>query len=295
MEMINQVLDEIKCVFLKNERIVTSDHFFSGGKRKVGSRIYIFIYTNKRDLFVKYDQVGKLGSFKKEYKSLKKVGLSNFSVPQPIRLIDRGIIMTVINGVSLKSLIQLDDLNKSIEKLNKAMIYMASFHRKYASQLSKSAKQKLFNLMVKNKTSALAQIPMDEINLGFIHGDFDPFNTFFDSGSSKFGLIDWEDFSEFGIQELDALHFIIMTGVIANHGISNHKLYEVIFGGHKQNLYLKLLQTYCNKRPSSIKTVLKLIPVYCDIQNGRLKNARRDTNDFLYNEFKKRYYESRSI
>jgi hypothetical protein len=293
MTMINQVLDEIKCVFLKNELIVTSDHFFSGGKRKTGSRIYIFIHTNKRDLFVKYDQDGKSDIFTKEYQTLEKVESNIFSIPRPIELINKGMVISVVNGISLEPLICRDGLDKSIRVLNEAMILMASFHRKYASQLSKSANQKLFNSMVKNKISSLAQTPMDEINLGFTHGDFDPFNTFFDSSSSKFGLIDWEDFSEFGIQELDALHFIIMTGVIANHGISNHKLYEIIFGGYKQNPYLKLLQTYCRKRPSSIKTVLKLIPVYCDTQNDRLKKNKRDTSDFLYNEFKKRYYSSK--
>lgn len=293
MIIISQILDEVRSIFFKDERIVTSDHFFSSGKRKHGSRVYIIIHTNKRDLFVKYDQNGKSDAFNKEYNSLKKINSSDFSSPQPIGLINKGMVISVVNGIPLETLICRDGLDKSIRVLNKTMVLMASFHQKYVSQQSKSIN--LYDKMVKNKISLPKKIPMDEINLGFIHGDFDPFNTFFDSNSLKFGLIDWEDFSEFGIQELDALHFVIITGVIANQSISHQKLYEVVFSSYESNPYLKLLQIYCRERQSPMETTLKLIPAYCDIQNDRLKKAKRDTSDFLYNEFKKRYYESRAI
>jgi len=293
MVIITQILDAVRSILIEDERIVTSDHFFSSGKRKARSRVYVIIHTNKRDLFVKYDQIAKSNAFEKEYQSLEKVSSNGFSIPQPIGLINKGIVMSTIKGTSLETIIKHDGLIKSIGVLNNAVIQMTMFHRKYAIQTKKSVVQKLNHSAIDDEIFSLAQIPLNEINLGFIHGDLDPFNTFFDSTSSSFGLIDWEDFSEFGIQELDALHFVAITGVIANPFISHQKLYDVVFGNHEPNPYLKLLQTYCRERPSSLKTILKLVPTYCDIQNDRLKKAKRNTDNFLYNEFKSIYNESK--
>jgi len=292
MAIVDNALAEIKLMLSEKEELKTSDHFFSAGKRAGGDRVYITIHTNMRDFFVKYDRTAKSDTFKKEFQTLKHVKSNGFSVPQPIELIDKGIVMSVVNGVPLETIIKQDKIEKNIKLLNNAITRIASFHRRYAS---KTSKKELHDAKNNDKTTSLEQITTGTINLGYTHGDLDPFNTFFDSNSSKFGLIDWEDFSENGIQEFDALHFIVMTGTIFHPDIQHQKLYEIIFDKYKSNPYLRLLRTYCEERPSSFETVLGLVPAYCDIQNHRLENMQRNTSDFLYNEFKKIFNKSKVI
>lgn len=285
------ILNELKKALSDNEEVIEFNDFLSGGKRKRGHRIYLTVRTNKRGLFVKYDINARPDAFEKEYNALTKIGSNGFLAPQPIKLINKGIVMSEITGVSLEEIVKRNGLKQSLGLLTSAVIYIAIFHKKHTHQLEKNDKEKIYKEVTAKRMPVEIKTAIDQANFGFTHGDFDPFNTFYDVKKSEFGLIDWEDFRENGIQVLDALHFVTMLGVIANPGASYQELYGIIFEKNKKNPYLGLLTKYCEERLVSLTTILELIPFYCDAQNYRLIKAQRDTNAFLYNEFKKLYYE----
>lgn len=287
---LDNILVEIKDSFLDGEKITNLNSITSNGKREINSRIYIKIHTNKRNLFIKYAQNEKLNIFRKEYDALKKVDSDYFSIPQPLGLISKGIIMSEIKGIPLENRIKTHGLTDSIGLLEDVIIHIARFHKSNVSK-SKIETSVLYKEVTGNEDFAQIQTLRSKITVGFTHGDLDPFNTFFDKNTSKFGLIDWEDFREYGIQGLDILHFIIMLAVIANPKLSYRKLYEAIFRKDKGNVYIRLLDLYCIEMVIHQSVILELLPVYCDAQNHRLKKNLRNTNGFLYHEFKRIYYE----
>lgn len=286
------ILSELKKTLSDNEEVIEFNDFLSGGKRKKEYRIYLTVRTNKRGLFIKYDPSARPDTFKKEYNALTKINSNGFLTPQPIKLINKGIVMSEITGVSLEEIVKRNGLKQSLKLLTDAVIHIALFHKKHTHQLEKSGKEKIYREVTGKRAHVEIKIVIDQANLGFTHGDLDPFNTFYDAKKSEFGLIDWEDFRENGIQELDALHFVTMLGVITNPRASYQELYRIIFEKYKKNPYLGLLTKYCEKRSVPPTTILALIPVYCDAQNYRLIKAQRDTKAFFYNEFKKLYYET---
>jgi len=280
-------LNKLKETLLDDEIIVASKRLPSGDKRKEGHRIYLTVHTDKRNLFVKYDPAAASGAFKREYGALMKVSLDEFIVPQPIKLMDNGIVMSEVAGVSIEKTVKKNGLEQSLELLTGAVINIANFHKNHTCRARKKGNEEIYKKITGKKADADAKTAIDQANFGFMHGDLDPFNMLYSAEEKKLGLIDWENFREDGIQELDALHFIIMLGVIANPKISWRELYGIIFKKNKENPYLNLLERYCAKRSVPMRTTLGLIPIYCETQNHRLAEAQRDTKKFLYNDFKK--------
>lgn len=283
------ILSELKKALSDNEEVIEFNDFLSGGKRKKEYRIYLTVRTNKRGLFVKYDPMARPDTFEKEYNALTRINSNGFLTPQPIKLIDKGIVMSEITGVSLEEIVKRNGLKQSLKLLTDAVMHIALFHKKHTHRLEKGDMEKIYREVTGKRAHIEIKIVIDQASFGFTHGDLDPFNTFYDAKKSEFGLIDWEDFHENGIQELDALHFVTMLGVITNPKVSYQELYRIIFEKHKKNPYLGLLTRYCEERSALLTTILELIPVYCDVQNYRLIKAQRDTKVFLYNEFKKLY------
>lgn len=292
MVNIKNILNELKKALSDEEEIIEFNDFLSGGKRKNEYRIYLTVRTNKRSLFVKYDPNARSDTFVREYNALTKISSNGFFTPQPIKLISKGIVMSAITGMSLEETVKKNGLKPSLRLLTIAVLHIAAFHKKHTYQLEKNGKEKIYREVTGKRAHVKIKTAIDQANFGFTHGDLDPFNTFYDVEKSEFGLIDWEDFRENGIQELDALHFVTMLGIIVNPGVSCRELYGIIFEKHKKNPYMGLLIRYCEERPVLLMTILALIPVYCDTQNYRLIRAQRDTKTFLYNEFKKLYYET---
>jgi hypothetical protein len=285
-------LNELKITFLIDEVIVKYYNIFLDGKRKKRSRIYLVIKTNKRNIFVKYQPKAKKNIFKKEYKTLVLINLKKISAPRQIELIDKGLVMSVIAGKKLDEMIDKEGLVFNSKLLFECVNFISAFHEDNLRLINSEDKIAIYEKNLGKKISLDNKKIISNAKFGFIHGDLDPFNTFYDHKKSKFILIDWEDFNDCGIQELDMLHFIVMLGIIANPDSSRKDLYNIIFKKSKNNFYLSLLARYCDNRSISMSHMLQLIPVYCDFQNLRLIKAKRDTSIFLYNEFKSLYYEA---
>jgi hypothetical protein len=136
---------------------------------------------------------------------------------------------------------------------------------------------------------------LKKVSVGYMHGDIDPFNMFFDTKTNNYGLIDWEDFTEEGLQELDILHFLIMTAVILYPGEGFIGLYERIFLKDIpiSKAFAELLFNYCQLRRKNIDTLINLLPIYCDFQIKRLLVSKRCPKDFIYPTFKKLFFKSR--
>lgn len=290
--MINpeDVLGKIKEVLSDGEKVKDFKFFLSGGKRGGGSRIYLTVRTNRRDLFTKYDPHGKFAAFKNEYTALEKVASMDFSIPKPIAVLDRGILISKIEGVPLEEIVGQKGLRKMGKVLNDAIVRIAAFHKKYVFRPNIKERAKIYKEITGENRYGRMQKEFNRSSIGFAHGDLDPFNMLYDLKTSEFGLIDWENFNMRGSQELDVLHFVVMLAVIVNPGISHAELYGILFKKYKKNPYRTLLARYCKERNIVLASVLALIPVYCDTQNYRLIRAKRSTSGFLYTDFKELYY-----
>jgi len=287
--IVSNVVNETKLLLTHDEKIIKYSHFLSEGKRDK-KRFYFKVQTNNRNLFIKYAPYEGIETFKKEFEALCLVKPCDFALPQPIRLIKNGIIMSQVEGSSLENQIKEGNLNYNFSLVKKAILDIVSFH-KMNKGVKKIKIDKLFREITGNTDDLQIYNSLEKVNLGPTHGDLDPFNTLFDKKSGTIGLIDWEDFRLESIQELDVLHFIIMLGVITNPKLSRPDLYKQIFGDYTDNLYLRLLEIYSKDMSTSVQNILNVLPVYCDSQNYRLIAAGRSTENFLYNEFKRIYYE----
>ena len=256
------IIEKLSSIF-PGEKFGQPHCFTSSGKRKENPRIYITIKKGNSDIFVKYSQNSDSNIFKKEYSNLETLkSIQNFRIPKPLALLDSGVVTTHISGTSLEKKLISEGLIKCTDLLEETIENIASFH--------------------KNNRGSLG--------VGYAHGDLDPFNILVDEQERPVGLIDWEDFSTEGIQELDAIHFITMLGVILNPQMKHDDLYFHMFNENK-NVYNELLGIYCKITGQPIKKLKELVPVYCDYQNKRLCDVGRDTKPFLYTTFKNLYYE----
>lgn len=287
----NEILDRVKNILPSDEQVLDYHKTTSGERRKETPRLYLSIHTNKRNLFVKYSLKEDTNIFQREYDALVKLEENGFITPKPIGLIDRGIILTFVGGKPIEENIIQSGLSKNLDLLIDAIFQISKFHIKHICNPREEDVDEIY----KKITGATISIKQRELirhtKFGFTHGDLDPFNTFFDPKKRKFGLIDWEDFREDGIQILDVIHFIVMLGVIVNPKCAHDKLYEKIFNKYEGNVYLHLLKVYSQETKTSFSEILRFIPTYCDAQNYRLNKANRDTTPFLYNKFKEIYYE----
>lgn len=272
----------------------------SGVKRNEKPRIYLHIQTSRRDLFVKYSQKEKRKVFESEYGALQEVQRNGgFEVPRPIGLFNNGVLLSRVDGYPLELLLKKQGLNaKNLKILATVLNRIALFHS-LNTQPDQTIAIALYKKISGKKMPTDIEPALKKAHLGFTHGDLDPFNILIRNDNSKFrfGLIDWEDFLKVGIQELDVLHFVIMTGLIIsgdhNSASNNKKLYHLIFDNYKNNPYLRLLSIYCRKRNIAVDNIFRLIPTYCDVQNYRLSKAGRDESKFLYSDFKREYYETK--
>ena len=166
-------------------------------------------------------------TIKKEYSNLETLkSIQNFRIPKPLALLDSGVVTTHISGTSLEKKLISEGLIKCTDLLEETIENIASFH--------------------KNNRGSLG--------VGYAHGDLDPFNILVDEQERPVGLIDWEDFSTEGIQDLDAIHFITMLGVILNPQMKHDDLYFHMFNENK-NVYNELLGIYCKITGQPIKNM----------------------------------------
>lgn len=287
----DEILDKVKTILPDDEQILDCNQTNSGGRRNEKPRIYLSLRTSKRSLFVKYSLKERPNIFQREYDALAKQEENGFIIPKPIGLIDRGIVLSFVDGQPIEEIIIQSGLSENLDLLIDAVIAIARFHIKHTYNPREEDVGKIYKEVTKVAMSDKQENLLKHARFGFTHGDLDPFNTFFDSSKRRFSLIDWEDFREVGIQVLDIIHFVVMLGVIANPKCGHDFLYENVFGERKGNIYLHLLRTYCNETKTSFSKLLEFIPIYCDAQNYRLIKAGRDTTPFLYNKFKEIYYE----
>lgn len=287
----DEILDKVKTILPDDEQILDCYQTNSGDRRNEKPRIYLSLRTSKRNLFVKYSLKERPNVFQREYDALAKQEENGFIVPKPIGLIDRGIVLSFIDGQPIEERVIQSGLSENLDLLMDAVIAIAGFHIKHVRNLREEDVGKIYKEVTKVAMPDKQENLLKHARFGFTHGDLDPFNTFVDSKKRRFSLIDWEDFREDGIQALDIIHFIVMLGVIANPKCEYNNLYEKIFSRYGENVYLHLLRTYSDETKTSFSKLLEFIPLYCDAQNYRLIKAGRDTTPFLYNKFKEIYYE----
>lgn len=269
--------------------------FYSRGKRKTNKRMYIRININGRIIFGKFPLSKNDKKVIKEADILEKIFISQFSIPEVILRVDNGFFMSAVGENPIEIILKKQGLSKSIKILEEAVRRIANFH-----QITKirhtSLKEKL---NIYSKLTDISSVDIHQkdlfkkVSMGYTHGDLDPFNMFFDTKTNDYGLIDWEDFSEKGFQELDILHFLIMTAVILYPRGKLVSLYKKIFLKHTflSKVIMKLLYEYCRLRKKDINVIINLLPVYCDFQIQRLIKASRNPKDFLYQTFKKLFRE----
>ena len=271
--------------------------FCSKGKRKINQRIYIKVNTDRQIIFGKFPLDKNDKMVDKEINILKKISVTQFFIPKVIFKTDRGFFMSAVKGIPIKMIMQKKGLSKSIEILKRAVALMAYFHqttkikdisfRELKNIYSKLTNKCLFEHDTQNKNL------LKKISVGYMHGDFDPYNMFFDEKNKTYGLIDWENFVEKGFQELDILHFLIMTSRIFYPKEDFASLYKRIF---LKNTALsratkKILDEYCVIQKNNPDSIIKLLPIYCDVQIYRLVKTGRNPKNFLYENFKNLFQE----
>jgi hypothetical protein len=286
-----EVLVNLEPIFLENETVEETKMFFSGDKRKQDPRQYLTVKTSIRELFVKIGSDEK--SLQREFDALKKIGSSSgFLLARPLHLFPWCVITSYISGIPLDQVLVTKNDYQTLKKVVEAI---AVFHEENANRGDiRHDLGDIYLMATGKKLSADTKKIVIDSKIGGYHGDLDPFNVLLVNEVSGFALIDWEDYRSYGMQELDILHFISMLSLIENPEMSYSELYDTIFS-NSGNLYSELLKIYCQERKMSFSSVLKFIPVYCDAQNFRLKRAGRDTDNFLYNDFKKKYYVENKI
>lgn len=289
--------DKIQALFKKLQKRVDANLsfvplkiFYSRGKRKNNKRMYIKIDVGGQVIFGKFPLNKGDKMVIQEANKLKKISINQFSVPKVILSIGNGFFMTSVRGTPIEIILKKQGLSKSIKILKKAIRCIASFHQ--TTEKKNVAFKQKFDIYLKLTDKSSIALPyknlLKKISVGYMHGDLDPFNMFFDIKTSQFSLIDWEDFYEEGFQELDILHFLIMTAVILYTNKDYDNLYNEIFC---KKTYLKetlidLLKQYCQLRQKDLKLLINLLPIYCDFQTQRLINSKRNPKEFLYLSFK---------
>lgn len=292
---INKILKDIKTLLDDDEEIGGGSFFLSGEKRKQAPRVYTTVHTDRRDFFVKSatDLAGREG-LRREYETLSRLRIKGFQTPRPFELFNWGMVMLKLNGTSLDRKIEKVPISFELRSsLERVILCISLFHLNARGDMpTTTSLEKTYKELTGKDISSETMNLMTQASLGFTHGDLDPFNLLLtDSPDSELALIDWEDFRQDGVQELDIINFIIMLAVVMNPNVSHRDLYDIVFksGG----LYMDLLQTYCSERGISLSTIQQFVPMYCDTQNYRLTKANRSTEEFLYNVFKECFYDSR--
>jgi hypothetical protein len=281
-KIIKHIICELEQSF-PQEKFSKSSYFLSGEKRKGDSRVYVNIWKDNQNIFIKYTPKSTTEKLQKEFSILKTLEDNKyFRTPRCIGIINNGIVMSFVSGNSLENKLTSEGLLKCKNLLKNIIKQIGLFHKN--------------NRGSKNITDIpISPSLQSHIHIGYTHGDLDPFNLLIDDLEKLPGLIDWEDFNPTGIQELDALHFVIMSGLILNPNINHEMLYNMIFNKKIENPYTNLFNVYCKTTNQSIEIIKKLLPVYCDVQNKRLVDVKRDTTQFLYTTFKKLYYDHEII
>lgn len=123
----------------------------------------------------------------------------------------------------------------------------------------------------------------DLFHVGYMHGDLSPSNIIVNKG--KVTIVDWEDFKEDGVCELDALHFFVMLGVLwfsGNRKSMGELVKMILYNKKFGSLINKLFSKYCKITGYKKGSVMGLLPLYCKSQIMRLEDNRRDPANFIY-------------
>jgi len=269
--------------------------FYSGGKRKNNKRMYIKINIDGLVIFGKFPLNKNDKMVVKEAYKLRRISTNQFSIPEVILPVGKGFFMTSIKGCPIEFILKKRGLPKSMEILKETVRRIARFHR--ATEIEHVFfKDKLdiySKLTGQNPRDFQKKDLLKEVSIGYMHGDLDPFNMFFDAKTNNYGLIDWEDFREKGIQELDILHFLIMIAVILCRKKDFINLYQKIFlkNNSLSRTIMRLLSEYCIIQKKNPHSIINLLPIYCDTQIYRLVKTGRNQKGFLYGSFKNLFQE----
>lgn len=268
---------------------------YSQGKRKTNKRMYIKIEINGQTIFGKFPLNKNDKMVEKEARTLEKISITQFSIPKVILKTEGGFFMSPIKGSPIEIILQKQGLSKSLKILEKAIVLIAKFHQ--ITEIHNLSLRKKLNICLKLTRQPLCNLGknflLKEISIGYMHGDLDPFNMFFNKENNNYGLIDWEDFTERGFQELDILHFLMMIGVILYPKKKFIPLYQDIFLKNTilNNIIMKLLDKYCQLRKKNLKTIINWLPIYCAYQINRLIKTGRSPRNFLYKTFREQFQE----
>jgi len=288
---LNKLSREIKCNFPFSRIKI----FYPSGKRKTSKRLYIKVSTKQGSIFGKFSKEKDKG-IAREAKILEKISVKQFYVPKVLLKVNNGFFMFAVKGYPMEFFLKDNRIKKSIKILEKAVSLMAKFHT--ATEIQHiSFKKKLYiysKLTGKFKVNDEQRKTVESVSIGYMHGDLDPFNMFFEKKTGDYALIDWENFCSDGFQELDILHFLIMTSVIFYPKENFKNLYTKIFIANTDinKIFNKLLDTYCKLRKKNKNQIMKLLPIYCDFQIKRLLRTKRNPQNFVYPVFKKLFYET---
>lgn len=270
---------------------------YSQGKRETNKRMYIKIKIDDgRIIFGKFPLNKNDKMVKKEANTLQKISITQFSISNVILKTNGGFFMSTIKGNPIEIILQKQGLSKSLKIVERAVVRIANFHQATViHDIPFMERLNIYSKLIIGKSLHNLQegYLFKEVSVGYMHGDLDPFNMFFDKGSNSYGLIDWEDFNERGFQELDILHFLMMVGVILYPRKDFTALYQDIFlkNTFLHNTIMKLLYKYCQIQKKNLEVIINLLPIYCDYQNYRLIKAVRNPNNFLYKTFEELFQE----
>ncbi len=278
-----------------NVLLTPVDIFYSTGKRKTNKRVYIKIPINERVIFGKFLINRNDRMVIKEADMLGKISTNQFLIPEVILKLNNGFFMSAVPGVPIEIILKKQGISKSMKILEKAVKLIANFHQ--VTEIKHIPLKKKLNIYLELTGKSSIDIKqknlLKKVSVGYMHGDLDPFNMFFDTKTGNYGLIDWEDFTEKGFQELDILHFLIIIAVILYPNEDFISLYKKIFLKPTclNKIIVEVLNQYCTFRGKGLHSVINFLPIYCDAQINRLVKTNRNPKDFLYESFKNLFQE----
>jgi len=252
------------------------DFSVSKGKRKDQKRIYARTRRKNNNLFIKLSLNKNDLFYLREREAYKSNAVKQFA-PRLIRLLSQGNVFTLIEGQMLDALFS---KNFDLYLANQAIEEIAHFH-KY-SKKGMVLDKDISAILTKNRLNS------NKYRVGVMHGDFDPFNIIV--SRNRISFIDWEDYRENGLCEIDFVHFITMLWIIINkhHNLTlEDKAKKIVEDVFKLDKFKVLFGKYSSISHTERNRLLELFPAYCDLSVARLKRNKRDWKGFVYLALKK--------
>jgi len=247
----------------------------SKGKRKDQQRIYAKTKRHRKNIFIKWALNKNDEFYLHERNAYLSDTIEKFA-PKLIQPLSQGNVFSLIDGQTLDEIFS---KQLTIQLAKQAIKKMAHFHN-FSKEVTIDKEIKL-TLRKNNLRSEL-------YHAGAMHGDLDPFNTILSKKELYF--IDWEDYRENGLCEIDFVHFIAMLWIITNKNANvtlNSKAKKIIEDVFVLNKFKVLFDEYSSITGTKRSALLRLFPAYCDLSISRLKRNKRQWKNFIYVELKK--------